>query len=79
MIATESRIFMNELLQWTLQATCVSCSRETRLLLHMGVVAYCAHCGARIQIDPAKTTFHRSSEESGYSSALSQQAPRVRS
>ncbi len=65
MIALTCRIFMNEQLQWTLQATCSDCGWETTAPLHMGVAVHCAQCGARIRIDMEKTIFHRKSG-SGY-------------
>ena len=65
LIAIACRIFMNEQLQWTLQATCSVCQAETTLALHMGVLARCDRCHALIKIDPRSTVFHRASG-SGY-------------
>jgi ribosomal protein S27E len=60
-----SRIFMNEQLQWTLQATCSGCAHETTASLHMGTGVQCTACGAPIHIDPETTVFHRAGG-SGY-------------
>jgi len=59
MIAIASKIFLNEQLHWTLQAICSACAKETTLPLVMGMTAFCDHCGARIEVDPDTTTFHR--------------------
>ena len=60
-----SRIFMNEQLQWTLQATCLGCAYEASTPLHMGAGVHCPSCGAPIHIDPETTVFHRAGG-SGY-------------
>lgn len=60
MVASISRVFMNEQMHWTLQATCSECLRETIAPLIMGVPVQCAGCGLVIKIDPARTVFHRS-------------------
>jgi hypothetical protein len=65
MIASACRIFMNEQLHWTLQATCSCCARESAAALHMGLAIHCPHCDTPIEIDPAKTVFHREAG-SGY-------------
>ncbi len=58
MDAVTSRIFMSAQQRWTLEATCAGCLRTTTAALHMGVEVRCVGCGARITIDPARTTFH---------------------
>jgi hypothetical protein len=58
MDAVTCRIFMNEQLRWTLQATCSVCSGSITAALHMGVEVHCSGCGARVTINPAMTTFH---------------------
>ena len=60
MVASISRVFLNEHMRWTLQATCSRCLRETVLPLLMGVPVECAGCGVIVKIDPAKTVFRRS-------------------
>ena len=60
MVASISRVFMNEQMHWTLQATCSECLRETTAPLVMGVPVHCTGCGLVIKIDPEKTVFHRS-------------------
>ncbi len=59
MVASVSRIFMNEQMNWTLQATCPECFWETSAPLVMGVPVQCAECGLVVKIDPARTVFHR--------------------
>jgi hypothetical protein len=58
-IASISRIFMNEQMHWTLQATCSECLRETTALLITGVPIECEGCGRLIKVDPDRTVFHR--------------------
>jgi hypothetical protein len=65
MIASISRVFMNEQMHWTLQATCSECLSETTTPLVMGVPAQCSGCGLVIKIDPERTVFHRK-EGTGY-------------
>ena len=55
-----SRVFMNEQMHWTLQATCAVCLRETTAPLTMGVPVHCVGCGLVMKINPARTTYHRS-------------------
>ncbi|HEY2518280.1 MAG TPA: hypothetical protein VGI39_45740 [Polyangiaceae bacterium] len=52
---------MNEQLHWTIEAICSDCQAVTTAPLQMGIVVHCEKCGARVQIDPVKTVFHRSS------------------
>jgi MinD superfamily P-loop ATPase len=59
MVAILSRVFMNEYLRWTLEATCSVCLTETVTPLLMCVPHECSGCGAAIKIDPRKTVFHR--------------------
>ncbi len=59
-IASISRVFMNEQLRWTLQATCSDCLRETVAPLLLGIPVQCVGCGVAVKIDPTKTVFHRS-------------------
>ena len=66
MIATRASIFMNEQLHWTLVAECSACHRVSTIPLFIGVLAACENCGARIEIDPVLTVFHRASG-SGFS------------
>ena len=60
MIAMISRIFMNEQMRWTLQASCSECLAETTSPLLIGLPVQCLGCGAVIKIDPERTVFHRS-------------------
>ena len=60
MEASVSRVFMNEQMHWTLQATCSECLTETISPLNMGVAVLCSGCGLVIKIDPGKTVFRRS-------------------
>ena len=59
MVASISRVFMNEHLRWTLEATCSECLTETVAPLLMGAPPECSGCGAAIKIDPGKTVFRR--------------------
>ena len=61
MIATTASIFMNEQLHWTLVAECSACHCASTIPLFIGVIAACDGCGARIEIDPVLTVFHRAS------------------
>jgi hypothetical protein len=65
MLASASRVFMNEQMHWTLQATCSACHRETIAPLTMGVAVHCAGCRLEIKIDPGRTIFHRN-QGTGY-------------
>src|ERR1700733_12479759 len=58
-IASISRIFMNEQMHWTLEATCSECLTETVAPLVMGVPIICFGCGVTVKIDARKTVFHR--------------------
>jgi hypothetical protein len=60
MVALISRVFMNEALRWTLEATCSECLTETIAPLIIGAPIDCAGCGVAMKIDPRKTDFHRS-------------------
>jgi hypothetical protein len=60
MVASISRVFMNEQMHWTLQATCSECLSETLAPLIMGVPIECSGCGLVVKIDPGRTVFHRS-------------------
>jgi hypothetical protein len=60
-----SRVFLNEQMHWTLEATCSACGRETVSPLLIGVPVHCVGCGLVIKIDPQRTVFHRS-EGTGY-------------
>jgi hypothetical protein len=60
MVAIISRIFRNEQMSWTLQATCSVCLRETVAPLLMSVPIRCSGCGLVIKIDPNRTVFRRS-------------------
>jgi hypothetical protein len=59
-IASISRVFMNEQMHWSLQATCSVCLSETTAALVMGVPVCCSGCGVIVKIDPRKTVFQRS-------------------
>lgn len=59
-IASISRIFLDERMHWTLQATCAVCLAETLGPLLMGIPIRCGGCEAVIKIDPSRTVFHRS-------------------
>ncbi len=60
MIASISRVFMDEQMRWTLQATCSECLCETVVPLGLGAPVHCLGCGVVIKIDPSKTVFRRS-------------------
>jgi hypothetical protein len=60
MVAIISRIFRNEQMHWTLQATCAVCLRETIAPLLMSVPVRCSGCGLLVKIDPTGTVFRRS-------------------
>ena len=68
MLASVSRVFMNEQMHWTLEATCSGCGGQTTAPLVMGVPVACARCGQVLSIDPTRTVFHRS-EGAGYTRA----------
>jgi ribosomal protein S27E len=58
MIAAAYRIFMNDQMQWTLEATCSDCSCQTTAPLHMGVAVHCVRCAARILVEPLEQCEH---------------------
>lgn len=59
MLASASRVFRDEQMHWTLQATCSICLRETIAPLLMGIPVHCDGCLALIKIDPQRTSFYR--------------------
>ena len=63
--ASTSRVFLNEQMHWTLEATCAVCRRQTVAPLLIGTPIHCVGCGLAIKIDPGRTIFHRS-EGTGY-------------
>jgi ribosomal protein S27E len=65
MEASVSRVFMNEQMHWTLQATCSACLHETVAPLNMGVPIHCVGCSRVITIEPGRTIFRRC-EGTGY-------------
>jgi hypothetical protein len=60
MLASVSRIFMNEQMHWTLEATCSGCGGDTIAPLVMGVPILCSRCGVALSIDADRTVFRRS-------------------
>jgi hypothetical protein len=59
MLATSSRIFRDDQMHWTLQATCAGCLYETTAPLIMGIPVHCERCASVIKIDPSRTLFRR--------------------
>jgi hypothetical protein len=59
MLASSSRVFMDDQMHWKLQATCSKCGQQTIAPLLMGIPVRCDGCDALIKIDPLRTAFRR--------------------